>query len=126
MTSDLNNDGKLDLVLAHQIGCFTPPCISARTITVMLGNGDGTFQPAHEIDVGTGMAKIAVGDFDRDGLRDLAIAGDQAQLYLLRGLGDGTFIQQPTITLISGGTLGVDGTDISVADLNADTLQDWS
>jgi len=124
VTIDLNNDGKLDLVLAHQLGCFVPPCTAARTITVMLGNGDGTFQPAREIDIGTGMAKIAVGDFDRDGLRDLAIAGDQAQVYLLRGLGDGTFIQQPTIILVSGGRLGVDGTDISVADLNGDTLQD--
>ena len=103
---------------------FYSALYSARTITVMLGNGDGTFQPASEIDVGTGMAKIAVGDFDRDGLRDLAIAGDQAQVYLLRGLGDGTFIQQPTIILVSGGRLGVDGTDISVADLNGDTLED--
>ncbi|MDQ6623788.1 MAG: FG-GAP-like repeat-containing protein [Verrucomicrobiota bacterium] len=124
VATDLNNDGKLDLVIAHTIACYTAPCTVTRLLTVMLGNGDGSFQPARNIDVGTGMSRIVVGDFNRDGIKDLAIAGDQAQVYILLGVGDGTFVQQPTITLIGGSTLGVDATDISVADLNRDGFQD--
>ncbi|MBA3543648.1 MAG: VCBS repeat-containing protein [Chthoniobacterales bacterium] len=124
VATDLNNDGKLDVVIAHQIACYTAPCIAARTISALLGNGNGTFQPTREIDVGTGMSRIAVGDFNRDGKKDLAICGSQAQLFTLIGAGDGTFVQQPTITLVGGNTLGVDGTDVDVSDLNGDTLQD--
>ena len=120
---DLDNDGKLDVVVAHDIACFTAPCTVARTISVLTGNGDGTFQPPREIDVGTGMSRIAVGDFNRDGLEDLAIAGDSSRVYRLFGVGDGTFVRQPTLTLTAD-TFGVDGTDIDVADFNGDTIQD--
>lgn len=122
--SDLNGDGNLDVVIAHQISCFTAPCNVARTISVMLGNGDATFQPSQEVDVGTGMSRIVVGDFNHDGLKDLGIAGDSAQVYILNGNGDGTFIQQPTIRLIVGNAIGVDATDIDIADFNRDMIQD--
>ena len=121
---DLNKDGKLDVVLAHRMQCFTAPCTISRTISVMLGNGNNTFQPTQEIDVGTGMSRIAAGDFNRDGNVDLGIAGDSAQLYTLLGVGNGTFVKQPTIILVSGGTLGVDATDIDIGDFNRDTIQD--
>lgn len=124
VATDLNNDGKLDVVIGHQIACFTAPCIVGRTITVMLGNGDGTFQSAREIDIGTETAKIAVGDFNRDGMKDLAIASSRARVVILLGVGDGTFHQQPTLTLITENNLGMDATDIDVADFNRDTLED--
>ncbi len=123
VATDLDNDGRLDVVLAHAIGCFVSPCVPARTITVMLGFGDGTFQLPFDIDVGTGMSRIVVGDFNRDGIKDLAIAGDNSQVYTLLGVGNGTFLKQPTITLTAD-TLFVDGTDIDIADLNGDTIQD--
>ena len=123
VATDLDNDGRLDVVLAHAIACFVSPCVAARTITVMLGFGDGTFQLPFDIDVGTGMSRIAVGDFNRDGIKDLGIAGDNSRVYTLLGVGNGTFLQQPTITLTAD-TLFVDGTDIDVADLNGDTIQD--
>jgi len=69
------------------------------------------------------MARIAVGDFNRDNIKDLAIAGDRSQVYTLLGVGNGTFLQQPTITLTAD-TLGVNGTDIDAGDLNGDTIQD--
>ena len=124
VATDLNNDGKLDVVIAHQIAAFTAPMLIGDTISVMLGNGDGTFQPSREIRVGKLLARIAVGDFNRDGIKDLAICGDSAQLYILIGLGDGTFAQQPTIKVISTEPGGVDGTDVDIADLNGDAIQD--
>ena len=124
VATDLDNDGHLDVVLAHALSCFVSPCVAARNITVMLGFGDGTFQTPFEVDVGTGMSRIAVGDFNSDGIKDLGIAGDQSQVYVLLGIGNGSFLKQPTINLLTAGTLGVDGTDIDVADLNGDTVQD--
>jgi hypothetical protein len=123
VATDLDNDGRLDVVIGHQIACFTAPCTVARTITIMRGNGNGTFQPAREIVVGSGTARIAVGDFNRDGIKDLGLASDSSRVYILIGVGNGTFIQQPTLTLTQD-TLGVDATDIDVADVNGDTIQD--
>ena len=123
VATDLDNDGRLDVVLAHAISCFVSPCFAARTITVMLGFGDGTFQLPIEIEVGTGMSRIAVGDFNRDGIKDLAIVGDNSQLYTLLGVGNGTFLQQPTIVMTAD-QLFVDGSDVDIADLNGDTIED--
>ena len=123
VATDLDNDGRLDVVLAHMLSCFISPCVAARNITVMLGLGDGTFLTPFEIEVGTGMSRIAVSDFNSDGIKDLGIAGDQSQVYVLLGIGNGSFLKQPTITLTPD-TFGVDGTDIDVADLNGDTIQD--
>ncbi len=123
LATDLNHDSRVDVVIAHAFGCFTAPCVVGRSISVLLGNGNATFQPAREIDVGTGMAKMAVGDFNRDGHKDLAIGGDSSRLYLLHGAGDGTFVQQPT-RVLTADTLGVDATDVDIADFNGDTIGD--
>jgi FG-GAP-like repeat len=112
---DLNNDGKLDVVIAHQIACYVAPCVVTDLISVMIGNGDGTFQPSRELPVGRGMSEIAVGDYNRDGFKDLAIGGTQGQVYLLQGVGDGTFVQQPTVTAVVD-TFFIPVTDIDVAD----------
>ena len=120
---DLNNDGKLDIVIGHQLACFTI-CIGSKTITVMLGNGNGTFLPANEINIGIETAEIAVGDFNRDGIKDLAIASSLARVSILLGVGNGTFNQQPTLTLIPAPNLGMDATDIDVADFNRDGIED--
>ncbi|HEV7472598.1 MAG TPA: VCBS repeat-containing protein [Pyrinomonadaceae bacterium] len=123
VATDLDNDGRLDVVVAHQIACYTAPCVVGRSITVLLGLGDGTFQLPWEMEVGTGMSRIVASDFNRDGLEDLAIAGDRSQVYVLFGVGNGTFLQQPTITLTPD-TFGVDATDIDLADFNGDAVPD--
>jgi hypothetical protein len=120
---DLNNDGKLDVVVAHEIACYTAPCVASEVISVMIGNGDGTFRPSREIQVGRGMAEIAVGDYNRDGFKDLALAGTQGQVYRLYGVGDGTFVQQPTLIAVVD-TSFIPVTDIDVADFNRDSIQD--
>lgn len=120
---DLNNDGKLDVVIAHQIACYVAPCVTTDLISVMIGNGDGTFQPSREIPVGRGMSEIAVGDYNRDGFKDLAIGGTQGQVYFLHGVGDGTFVQQPTVTAVVD-TFFIPVTDIDAADFNGDSIQD--
>src|SRR5215210_7152070 len=120
---DLNNDGKLDVVIAHEIACYTAPCVASEVISVMIGNGDGTFRPSREIQVGRGMAEIAVGDYNRDGFKDLALAGVQGQVYRLYGVGDGTFVQQPTLTAVVD-TSFIPVTDIDAADFNGDSIQD--
>jgi hypothetical protein len=120
---DLNNDAKLDVVIAHDIACFTAPCVVTDLMSVMIGNGDGTFQPSREIQVGRGMSEIAVGDYNRDGFKDLAIGGTQGQVYRLYGVGDGTFVQQPTLTAVVD-TFFIPVTDIDAADFNGDSIQD--
>jgi hypothetical protein len=90
VTADFNGDGIPDLAVAN----FTD-----STVTIMLGNGDGTFRPiacnsatAADCTTGTEPISLAVGDFNHDGKLDLAMAClyDNAVAVLL-GNGDGTF-----------------------------------
>jgi FG-GAP-like repeat len=122
--TDLNSDGKLDLVVMHSLGCYTPPCMAADSITVLLGNGDGTFQTPSEVDVGTGPFAMAVLDLNGDGIKDVAIGGGNTELSILLGVGNGTFVQQPVVTLVPGGDLFSACNDIGVGDLNRDGIQD--
>jgi hypothetical protein len=120
---DLNGDARLDLVIAHELACYTAPCVASELLSVMLGNGDGTFQPSREIQVGRGMEEIAVGDYNRDGFKDLALAGVQGQVYRLNGVGDGTFTRQPTLIAVVDPSF-IPVTDVDTADFNGDSIQD--
>jgi FG-GAP-like repeat len=122
--TDLNGDGRLDLVVMHNIECFIAPCTSARSITVLLGNGNGTFQTPSEIDVGTGPASMAVVDLNRDGIKDVAIGGGNTELSILLGVGNGTFTRQPVVTLVPGGDPFSASNDVGVGDLNRDSILD--
>jgi FG-GAP-like repeat/Putative Ig domain len=69
VAADLNNDGKLDLAIANS---------NDNTITILLGNGDGTFTPdsGSPFAVGRGPTEIAVADFNGDGKLDLAVLNE--------------------------------------------------
>lgn len=124
LASDINNDAKLDLVIMHNAACFTAPCRPARIITVMLGNGDGTFQTGRDIDVNTFPHAIAIGDFNRDGIKDLAVGGENTELSILLGVGNGTFSPPAVMLLVPGGDLFSACNDVDVADFNRDGIQD--
>jgi hypothetical protein len=86
VAADFNRDGKLDLLVANlQTG--------VNTISLILGNGDGTFQPDQEFATADGPYRVAVADFNRDGKLDVAVASPSnlgSFASILLGNGDGT------------------------------------
>jgi hypothetical protein len=111
VTADFNRDGKLDLALAN--GCCLPN--PGHTASVLLGNGDGTFQSQVDYATGRSPTSIITGDFNGDGKLDLAIADFAvAKVSVLLGNGDGTF--QAHVDFATGTNPG----GITTTDLNGD------
>ena len=67
---------------------------------------------------------MAVVDLNRDGIKDVAIGGGNTELSILLGVGNGTFMRQPVVTLIPGGDPFSACNDIGVGDLNRDSILD--
>jgi hypothetical protein len=113
VTADLNNDGKLDLAVAVQH--FSVP---QNGLAVLLGNGDGTFQPAVTLVAGDSV-DVAANDFNADGNVDLALTGYfTGTVRVVLGNGDGTF--GPASSFATGG----DAVTVSAADLSGDGAAD--
>ncbi|MFH0799397.1 MAG: VCBS repeat-containing protein [Pseudomonadota bacterium] len=83
IAGDFNNDGRLDLAAANWTG---------NSVSILMGNGDGTFAGNVDYTVGTQPSLLIAGDFNGDGDLDLAISnrGDNS-ISVLFGAGDGTF-----------------------------------
>jgi hypothetical protein len=112
VAGDFNGDGALDLAIADSGG---------NNITILLGNGRGGFTagPGSPFSVGTGPAGLATGDFNGDGIEDIAVANKgQDTVTVLLGAGSGSFTQGAVIT-VGGGPTG-----IVVGDFNGDGFQD--
>ena len=107
---DFNSDGKLDLVVANSNNGGN------RTLSVLLGNGDGTFQTQQTIPLSNNPLSVAVGDFNNDGKPDLAVAAglNTDEVNILLGNGNGTFQAQQTYAL--GGT----PLEVAIGDFNRD------
>jgi hypothetical protein len=113
VTSDFNGDHHLDLAVAnYESGNYLHPSY----VSVLLGNGDGTFNAAVNYEVGYGPDSITVGDFNGDTKPDLAVAnaGIGNQVSVLLGRGDGTFY--PAVNYPSG----VQPMAVVTADFNSD------
>jgi hypothetical protein len=112
---DFNGDGKLDLVTANY-GHY-----GVSDVSVLLGNGDGTFQPARNFATGTlpVVPSVAVGDFNGDGKLDI-VATNGSSVSVLLGNGDGTFQPAQTYGLPDEGGLVQTPLSLAVGDLNGD------
>jgi hypothetical protein len=111
--ADLNNDGKLDAVVSNY---------DSGDVSVLLGRGDGTFEPQRRFNATDAPFDVAVGDIDGDGTPDLvavnANASGKSTVAVLLGRGDGTFQPQRTFTVPTPGDLPF--TTVRLADLNHD------
>lgn len=117
-TADLNGDGKPDLIVLNQGLCSQSLCGS---VSVLLGNGDGTFKPQQNYATANLPTRLAVADLNGDQKLDLIVAyggGPNAGLggvSILLGNGDGTFAahQDMPVTVPTGDS-------VTVGDFNGD------
>jgi hypothetical protein len=131
---DFNNDGKLDLAVAHKGtsgGGFGHHGGSPGGVSILLGNGDtnGTFGKATEYDTNQPAAAIAVGDLNNDGKLDFVVAnaasgggfgGNSGTIAVYYGDGTGKF-KSPSGTVNPGVT---NPDSVAIADFNADGYAD--
>ena len=116
--------GLQDLVLANQgDGGFALGAGSGFGIDVLLGNGDGTFQPAtHYVDTTNfdAIGSVGVWDMNGDGIPDLVGVFDDAKVYstdlgVWLGQGDGTFRESPSILSLDGRTGFAPDSSVAIA-----------
>jgi hypothetical protein len=120
--ADLNHDGRLDVVAAGSDFSVSP---SRGTVTILLGNGNGTFQPPlatydSGVTPGGWANSVAVADLNGDAKLDLAVANyPDSTTGVLLGNGDGSF--QPVALYDSGAPFAWFD---AVADVNGDSKPD--
>jgi hypothetical protein len=104
--ADFNGDGNLDIAIGN---------ISDDTVSILLGNGDGTFRAQTTVAAGIGPRATFTGDFNGDGKPDIFLTnGSGNSVSVLLGNGDGTFQPQQTYAV------GANPYGASVGDLNGD------
>jgi hypothetical protein len=113
VVGDFNGDGSQDLAVSN---------FADNTVTILLGNGSANFTPAANSPVatGSGPAFLAVGDFNSDGIQDLAVPNfHDGTVTVLVGNGAGRFTAAGTPL-----TVGTSPGTVVVGDFNRDGFQD--
>jgi hypothetical protein len=103
---DFNHDGRLDIATAN----------NSVGASLMLGNGDGSFQPYKLLGSSQGPTWIAAGDFNNDGNLDLGVTTTADTVDISLGKGDGTF---QTYTSVATGS-GTNPQSVAALDLDGD------
>ena len=107
---DFNRDGNPDVAETNPI---------AGSVSIFLGDGEGSFAPAQTYQVGTKPIGLVVGDFNGDGIPDLAVVDSGSNnVGVLLGRGDGTFA--PTQFLQVGHT----PVALAVGEFDGDAIPD--
>jgi hypothetical protein len=125
LVADLNADGKPDLIVAN--GCTEEPdvCPTEGSVGVLLGNGDGTFQPVQTAATGGAPFAMTVADVNKDGKPDVIVAnqgggnGGDGSVGVLLGTGTGAF---HTLQIYDSG--GKEADFVIVTDVNNDGKPD--
>lgn len=110
--ADMNRDGKGDLLLTDT---------TSGAISIVLGNGDGSFRSPISVAAGKAPQGVASADLNGDGIADLlAVDQNAAQLYAYLGRGDGSVMNTQMLPTASGGA----PLWIATGDVNGDKRMD--
>ncbi|MGP0063055.1 MAG: FG-GAP repeat domain-containing protein [Isosphaeraceae bacterium] len=129
VVGDFNGDGRLDVAVADGGNGDG----EGQGVSILMGNGDGTFQAPIFYPVGSDPSSIVAGDFTGDGVLDLAVADyGSDEVWLLSGNGRGGFQTLPPIPLgnqvsdpvsiVAGDFTGDGVLDLAVANENSDNV----
>jgi hypothetical protein len=125
-TGDFNHDGKRDLAVVNY---GDPTTGDNGSVSILFGKSDGTFQSAKNVAIGKNCTSLVAKDFNGDGNDDLAllrpgdptVSGDDGDVTIFLGNGDGTFHQGQVLT---PGTTSGNRQAMVAIDLNSDQRLD--